>query len=40
MYRNVFEEFYRYLGTDIPQKQVFDIKVDILTSKTGQLKYS
>ena len=29
MYRDVFEEFYRYLGTNILKDDVFNIKVDI-----------
>lgn len=38
MYGEIFDDFYRYMGTSIPQKQVFDIKVDINKDPEGYEK--
>lgn len=38
MYGGIFEDFHRYMGTNIPQKQVFDIKVDINKDPEGYEK--
>ena len=38
MYRDVFEDFYRYMGTDIPMDDVFNIKVDISKDPEGYEK--
>lgn len=38
MYRDVFEDFYRYMGTDIPMDDVFNIKVDINKDPEGYEK--
>ena len=38
MYRDVFEEFYRYLGTNIPKDDVFNIRVDIKKDPEGYEK--
>lgn len=38
MYRDVFDDFYRYMGTDIPKDDVFNIKVDIGKDPEGYEK--
>ena len=35
IYRDVLEEFYRYIGTDIPMDNVFNIKVNINKDPEG-----
>lgn len=38
MYHDVFEDFYRYMGTDIPMDDVFNIKVNINKDPEGYEK--
>lgn len=38
LYRDVFEDFYRYMGTDIPMDDVFNIKVNINKDPEGYEK--
>ena len=38
MYHNVYEDFYRYMGTDIPMDDVFNIKVNINKDTEGYEK--
>lgn len=38
MYRDVYEDFYRYMGTDIPMEKVFNIKVDFNKDPEGYEK--